>query len=161
MQLDSVAVKPAQGGFTLIELMIAVAVIAILSSIAYSSYNAQTTKARRTDAQSALMGLAQAMERRKTVTGGYTGAAAGGANTGAPTVFATQSPLDGATKFYDLSIEAVNGGTSFTVRATPIAGSAQDGDGYLEYLSTGIRRWDRNDDDDTADANESCWQATC
>jgi type IV pilus assembly protein PilE len=150
-----------QFGFTLVELMITVAVIAILASVAYSSYSSQTTKARRTDAQAALMGLAQAMERYKTVTGTYTGAAAGGANTGAPTVFSTQSPLDGNPKYYDLTISAVNGGTSFAVRATPIAGSAQAGDGYLEYLSTGRRNWDRNNDNDTADAGENCWQSSC
>lgn len=150
-----------QFGFTLIELMIVVAVIAILATIAYSSYNAQTIKTRRTAAQAALMGLAQSMERHKTVTGSYTAAAAGGADTGAPSIFPTQSPIDGSQKFYDLTISAVTGGSSFEIRATPIAGGAQVGDGYLEYLSSGLRNWDRNADGNTDDVDEDCWQSSC
>lgn len=58
-------------GFTLIELMIAVAIIAILASIAYPSYTRYVQEARRTDAKSALMQIAGQLERCYTVTSDY------------------------------------------------------------------------------------------
>ena len=50
-------------GFTLIELMIAVAIVGILAGIAYPSYQDSVRKSRRADAQGALLGFANAMER--------------------------------------------------------------------------------------------------
>lgn len=47
-----------QSGFTLIELMITVAVIGILAAVAYPSYLDQVQKSRRADAQAALMNIA-------------------------------------------------------------------------------------------------------
>ncbi|MEO5367133.1 MAG: type IV pilin protein [Magnetococcus sp. WYHC-3] len=103
-----------------------------------------------------LLNLANAMERHFTRQSSYTGASQGGNDTGAPQVFATQTPVDGSVKFYDLTIVAANA-TGFTLRATPIAGSGQERDGLLEMDHTGARRWDRNNDGDTDDINENRW----
>ncbi|WP_272887738.1 type IV pilin protein [Caldimonas thermodepolymerans] len=51
------------GGFTLIELMIVVVVIAILAAIAYPSYQEHVVKSRRATAQACLLELGQFMER--------------------------------------------------------------------------------------------------
>jgi type IV pilus assembly protein PilE len=51
-------------GFTLIEVMIVVAIVGILAAVAYPSYQDHVRKSRRAEAQSALMGLAAAMERQ-------------------------------------------------------------------------------------------------
>lgn len=128
-------------GFTLIELMIVVAIIGILAAIAYPSYQQYTERTRRVDAQGALMGLASAMERHYSTNNSYEGAAAEGADTGAPEIYAAESPLDGGTKFYDLRIESANA-NSYTLKATPKGGQA--GNGILELDSTGARRWDRD-----------------
>jgi len=139
-------------GFTLIELMIVVAIVGIIAAIAYPSYVEYVERARRSDAQGALMGLASAMERHRTANGSYLGA--GSPNTGAPSIYPDEAPIDGSTKFYDLTIEAANA-TSYTLRATPKNGQA--GDGILELDHTGARRWDENNDGDTTDAGENTW----
>lgn len=128
-------------GFTLVELMIVIAVVGIIATIAYPSYNDSVKKSRRADAKGALMGFSQAMERHFTDNNSYLGAASGGANTGAPTIFPTQAPLDSSAKFYDLTIEAATA-SSYTLRATPINGQA--GDGNLEIDNTGAKRWNGN-----------------
>lgn len=141
-------------GFTLIELMIVVAIIAILAMVAYPSYSESVSKARRDDAMAALLGLSNAMERHFTEGNTYQGAAAGGTDTGAPAIYSSEAPVDGAIKYYDLTISAATA-TTYTVRATPK--NAQVDDGILELNSLGIRRWDMNNNGSATDAGEDKW----
>lgn len=60
-----------QSGFGLLEIMIAVAIIGILASIAYPSYLSQVERSRRTDATTALLALAQTQERIMATCGEY------------------------------------------------------------------------------------------
>ncbi|MGZ8249331.1 type IV pilin protein, partial [Methylomagnum sp.] len=114
-------------GFTLLELMMALGIVGILGAIAYPSYQKQMERTRRADAEGALLGLANAMERHFTETNSYldaAGTAGTPAPTGYPRIYPTQSPLDGATKYYDLTINAATA-TTYTLRATPISNSPQ------------------------------------
>ena len=132
-------------GFTLIELMITVVIVGILAAIAYPSYQNSVTRSRRADAQGALTQLNNAMERVFTqnntympLVGGVPTAPTLGAAAGA--IFPSQAPLDGTTKYYDLSISAITANT-YTLRATPITGTSQATDGNLELDHTGAKRW--------------------
>jgi type IV pilus assembly protein PilE len=119
--------------FTLIEVMIVVAIVGLLASIALPAYNDQIRKSRRTDVQREMMIWAQALERAASadpVTGYGTCA------TGKPTGTASNS-------HYTFSIDSGDGGactsTSFTLAVVPVSGGSQVADGSMTLSSTGAR----------------------
>jgi type IV pilus assembly protein PilE len=126
--------KRLSAGFTLIELMITVAIIGILTSIAYPSYQDSIMKSRRVDAQGALMGFANAMERNYTVNNTYPAAGTAG-------IYAATSPVNGGTAYYNLSIDASSTASTYLLNATPIVGGAQATDkcGTLTLDEKGAR----------------------
>lgn len=124
-------------GFTLIELMIGVTIVGVLASVAIPSYRDHVIKAKRSEAQGALVTFANAMEQWRLQNGTYLGAATGGADTGSPTIFSTIVPISGGTKTYDLTI---NSATSTTYVLVAIPAGAQATDGYLELRSDGTKR---------------------
>jgi type IV pilus assembly protein PilE len=125
------------------------------------SYTDHVSKTRRADAQGALMGLSNAMERFFTQNSTYVGAATPPLPAAPlPAIFPSQSPIDGGTPYYDLTIRAATA-TTYTLRAAPIAGTGQAMDGLIELDSTGVRRWDRDNDTNPNEAGEDCWDKTC
>ncbi|WP_088283706.1 type IV pilin protein [Ideonella sp. A 288] len=116
-------------GFTLIELMIGVAILAILVSLAYPSYVAQVAKGRRTDGKSALLDVAQRMERFYTERGTYVGATLGAAG-----IHAATSSQD----HYNLAITAQSA-AAFTITATPKGAQAGDACGTYSYTQAGVK----------------------
>lgn len=108
----------SQKGFTLIELMVVVAVVGLLAAIAYPSYQDYLRRSRRVDAQIALLAAAQSMERYYTENMSYSGATAGA-------VFQTSSNEG----YYSLAFAAGSPTTNaFTITATPVSTSLQNGD---------------------------------
>lgn len=79
---STVAFRPRARGFTLIELMITVAIVALLASLAYPAYTGSVLKGKRAEGRAALLSLMQQQERHLTQTGSYMtfGAGASGAN---------------------------------------------------------------------------------
>ncbi|MFM9914466.1 MAG: type IV pilin protein [Rhizobacter sp.] len=147
----------AQRGFTLIELMITVAIVAVLASIAYPSYREYIDRSRRSEAQGILMESAQWMERFYAENYRYDQNTAG---TAVATLFAgrfTQSPRSGAAS-YTLGIQNVTA-TTFVVRATRTGSMAADKCGNFEITGTGIRRVDSATvSADQAQAMSRCWK---
>ena len=124
--------KAKQMGFTLIELMITVAIIGILSSVGYPSYMSHIQKAKRSEAQAALVSMATAMEQWRVENNGkYLGI------TNASDVFATQVPTDGSgTKSYDLAFDSTPTDSYYKLKATPVS---TDDCGTLTLDSTGVK----------------------
>jgi type IV pilus assembly protein PilE len=139
-----------QNGFTLIELMVTVAIVGILAGIAYPSYQDSVMKSRRADAKGALLGLANAMERHFTARNTYLGAGTIDGNTGSPTIFSATSPVDGGTPYYNLTINAATA-SAYTLHAAPTGAQANDKCGTLSLTQTGARGIS------TAIAVTDCW----
>ena len=95
-------------GFTLIEVMITVSIIALLAMIAYPSYKESVARSRRVDAAAVLLENAQWIERHYTVSSAYNKKADG---TTLSAVQITESPRDGSNKYYDISFTGTHDAT--------------------------------------------------
>jgi type IV pilus assembly protein PilE len=102
-----------QSGFTLLELLLVVAMVAIVVAIALPSYSDSVYKARRADGRVALLEAAQRLERCMTRNDSYSHAAC---------TIPELSP-DG---HYRITESEPRGPTSFRLRATPIGAQAGD-----------------------------------
>jgi type IV pilus assembly protein PilE len=112
-------------GFTLIEVMIVVAVVAVLASIALPSYQEHVRKSRRVDAQAAMLELAQAMERAYTINNAYPDTLPAGV-------------ADRVANFYTLTLSAQTAQT-YTLQAVPTAKQSADSCSTLTLTHTGAR----------------------
>ena len=117
-------------GFTLLELMVVVAIVGILASIALPSYQEYLKKARRSAAQSHLMDVAQRQQQYLIDARSY-----------ATTLSALNvETLADVSSYYTIEIEASDGPPpSFTVTATPKTGTPQAGDATLTIDNTGAK----------------------
>ena len=142
-------------GFSLAELMIVVAIVGILAAIAYPSYQESVRKTRRADARAGMVELAQWMERFYTENHRYDQTNDATPVAVSPPTKLTQSPKEGTTKYYNITLSNLAQNT-FTINAAPISGGAQADDkcGTLTLKHTGERNVSGAHTGVTAD---DCW----
>lgn len=121
---------PSHRGFTLIELMITVAIVGILASIALPSYTRYIVKGNRAAAQQHLIDLAQREQQFLADARVYKDSVSG---------LNMQTPA-AVSKWYTITIQTDAGPPpKFNITATPIAGSRQESDGALTIDQAGSK----------------------
>lgn len=121
MNMDTISSKRFARGFTLVELMIVVVIIAILVGIAYPLYTEQVRKAHRADGKSALMEIMQAEERYRTTEFTYTTDLDGDLGY-------SSDPVESDESYYQVAAAACAGDIRVCVQLTATPINAQSGD---------------------------------
>lgn len=137
-----------RAGFTLVELMIVVAIVALLVTIAVPSYNQYMENVRREDGRETLLKTAQLLERCYTTHGSYTDADC-----------SVSFPRDSGDGFYRIPQAGNNAAmtltaNSYTLVAEPQAGHADDECGQLTLANTGAKGLNGANSGITVD---DCW----
>ena len=138
-------IRPA--GFTLLELLVVLALTAVLAALAYPTYTDQIMRTRRGEATAVLAEAAHFMERRGADNLRFDKDLAGVA-TALPAELRT-SPKASQAPHYDVSLQSVSV-DSFVLQAVPREGSSQARDpcGTLTISSTGV----------AGPAEPGCWK---
>ncbi|PJX27264.1 pilus assembly protein PilE [Psychrobacter sp. L7] len=131
--------KHTQSGFTLIEMMIVVAIIGVLAAIVYPSYQRYVIKTKRVDMMTEMQNIASEIESRKLAQGSY-----GAISAKVKTDFAKAYPTQGQA-LYDVSIGNIAGvtGTDLTsqwlITAKPKKNTQMASDGVLSLNYQNIK----------------------
>lgn len=126
MMHKAIALRRAPQGFTLIEVMIVVAIIGILAAVAIPSYQEYIRRGHRAEARAGLMQAAQWFERAATANGVYP------ATANFPNVL---QAVPG--QRYAIAVESTN--TTFALTATPQGAQAGDKCGNFTLNQAGVR----------------------
>jgi type IV pilus assembly protein PilE len=143
-------VKTINQGFTLIELMIAVAIVAILTAIALPSYQSYVQKSRRADAITALSALQLAEEKWRASNLTYTTALS------SPPSGLGISSLSGG-GYYTIAVASASA-TGYTLTATPVAGTSQASDTSCPLMTIVQTGGNTSYFDSASMSSSACWK---
>ncbi|QAU24266.1 prepilin-type N-terminal cleavage/methylation domain-containing protein [Dyella sp. M7H15-1] len=154
------AARRRPDGFTLIEMMIVVCIIAILAAIAIPAYKKQIMQSRESSAKSALLDLARREETFYSTNNYYTAEMATLGYAGV-TSNAIKVPNNSNEAYYSVTITApASGGTTaatFTATAAPVAGSTQTSDPCGTYQIDYLGNQTNSGGTGTTSGGLSCW----
>ena len=120
-----------QVGFSLIELMIVVAIIAILTMIAYPTYTQYKVRVNRADMQSEMIRIAERLQNYKAVNYIFTNATLSGV--GGVATYPNNSPV------FDVTLTTT--AQTWLLTATPKSGTIQTGNGSVVLNNQGQKCW--------------------
>ncbi len=149
-------VRPVTKGFTLIELMVTVAIVGVLASIALPSYFSYIARGNRAEARSILLRNAQFLERNYSEANRYDQDTAGNAIA----LPFTTAPESGTARYNIAAAFGAAPAQTFTLTATPTGSMVGDDCGALTYTQAGVKGSDDYDGDGTdgdADDLDQCW----
>jgi len=147
-------------GVTLIELLIVIFILSLLVSIALPSYTEQVARARRADARTQLLQVAQFMQRFYAANDDYQADRAGNAVIGQVPVNLKKSPAD-SEAVYTLEIPTVTlTRSSFELRMVPVSTGPMAGDkcGTFALTSLGVRSVIVGGLSNSSALRDSCWK---
>lgn len=130
-------------GFTLIELMIVVAIVAILAAIALPAYQKQIMQSRRTSAKTALLDLASREEKYYATNNYYTASLSSVGYSTVDSTGALQVPNNTNEDYYSVSITVTPAAgitpAGFVAKATAVNNQQNDGCGNFSVTDLGVQ----------------------
>jgi type IV pilus assembly protein PilE len=145
MQINRERIMRRVHGFTLVELMVVVAIIAILAAFAVPAYSRYGYRARRTDGQELLLRIATAQERYYATYNRY----------GALTDLGYANPALSEKGFYSATLSLDTKAFLFTATAATVGVQQNDACGSLQLDSNGSKSPGAGDT--SSNSNGSCW----
>jgi len=148
----------ALGGFTLVELLITVTIVAILAGIAVPLYTAQIARANRAEARTALLQAAQYMQRFYSANDRFDKDRNDKKVAEVMPAALKRAPADG-TALYELTVDAA--ASTYTLTMAPKTGTRMAGDKCGKYVINHLAvRSNLSADDKTIDTTvrDSCWK---